>query len=121
MRDIATNYWPFLIRNARAWQAGCERVDHRTERVTYRDLKVVRYRVWCLEVLQSLYRGLDADARTTVDAILAPHGTLECIDVDSGLAGEHELPLSGDRPRASRWQSLKLFITGTPWDMPRRS
>lgn len=118
-RDIVTSYWPFLVRNARAWRAGRDRFDHRTDAVTFANLKVVHYRVWCLEVLQNQYRALTAEQRDAVDAALAPYGQLQLVDVDSGLASEYQLPLSSARSRPSRWQRMKLFITGTPWDMPR--
>lgn len=121
VRDIATSYWPFLLRNARAWQQGRARVDHEAPGVRFRGLKVVHYRVWCLEVLQGLYRALDDPARAAVDALFAPYGRLELMDVDSGLAAEHQLPLSGNRSVARGWRRWKLFLTGTPWDMPRNS
>ena len=34
LRDIVQSYWPFLIRNAEAWRAGRDRVDHEAHGVT---------------------------------------------------------------------------------------
>ncbi len=119
--DIAQNYWPFLVRNARAWAAGKTRLDHEAHGVTYRNLKVVHYRVYCLEVLQHEYRNLSEPNRKAVHDLLKPYGTLEMIDgLDSGLMREHELPLRPDRAQPTRFQRLKLGLMGTPWDMPVR-
>ena len=117
--EIAGSYWPFLLANARAWAEGKSRVDHHAHGVTYRDLKVVHYRVFCLELLQTQYQELSDADRRTVDALLGAHGGLERIDgLDSGLIEDHELPLRPGRRQPSRIQRLKLALTGTPWDMP---
>ena len=119
LEDIVKSYWPFLLATARAWAEGKPRLDHEAHGVIYRDLKVVHYRVFCLELLQNQYLGLGAKARRTVDALLAPYGRLEVIDgLDSGLMEEHELPLGPGRPQLSRLQRFQLALTGTPWDMP---
>jgi len=119
LREITQTYWPFLVGNARACAAGEGRLDHVVHGVTYRNLKVLRYRVYCLEVLQREYAGLSASDRSTVDELLAPYGALELIEgLDSGLMAEHELPLRPGRIQPSRFQRLKLGLRGTPWDMP---
>lgn len=119
LREIAQSYWPFLIANARAWAAGEKRLDHRAHGVVYRHLRVVHYRVFCLQVLQDAYRGLAPPNREAVDALLRPYGRLELIEgLDSGLIEEHELPLRPERPQPSRLQRIKLALMGTPWDMP---
>ena len=121
LEEITRVYWPFLLANARAWEAGEERFDHEAHGVVYRRLKVVHYRVYCLEVLQREYRALDAHARQAVEDLLRPYGELELIGgLDSGLIEEHRLPLPSDRPQLSRLQRLKLALWGTPWDMPSR-
>ncbi len=119
LRDIVESYWPFLARSARAWREGQTRVDHQAHGVTYRGLRVVQYRVYCLEVLQHEYDRLSAEDQAAVDAVLAPYGTLERLsDLNSGLMGEHELPLRRDRVQPSRLERLRLQLMGTPWDMP---
>ncbi len=119
LEEIVRVYWPFLLENARAWARGAERFDHRAHGVVYERLKVVRYRVYCLQVLQNEYRALDAADRHAVDALLAPHGSLEVIDdLDSGLLEEHRLPLRTERRQPTTLQRLKLGVWGTPWDMP---
>ena len=119
LRDIVQNYWPFLVRNARAWAAGKSRVDHPAHGVTYRNLKVVHYRVYCLEVLQNEYRRLSEPNRRAVDEHLRPYGSLDLVDhLDSGLMQEHQLPLRPDRAQPSKLQRFKLGLRGTPWDMP---
>ena len=119
LREIAQSYWPFLLRNARAWAAGQARVDHQAHGVTYRNLKVVRYRVYCLEVLQNEYRRLSEPNRKAVDELLRPYGSIELVDgLDSGLIEEHQLPLRPNRVQPSRLMRMKLALMGTPWDMP---
>jgi glutathione S-transferase len=119
LREIAQSYWPFLLGSARAWAAGQKRFDHPAHGVTYKQLKVVHYRVYCLELLQAEYRGLAEADRKAVDELLHPYGRLELIEgLDSGLMEEHQLPLRTGREQPSRLQRLKLALTGTPWDMP---
>jgi len=104
---------------ARAWMEGKSRIDHEAHGVTYRNLKVVHYRVFCLELLQNEYSKLSAPHRELVDALLAPYGRLELIDgLESGLIEDHRLPLGPGRTQPSQLQRLKLALTGTPWDMP---
>ena len=87
--------------------------------MTYENLKVLRYRVYCLEVLQNEYRSLSEPNRKAVDGLLRPYGTLDLIDpLDSGLMEEHQLPLRPGRTQPSRLQRFKLGLMGTPWDMP---
>lgn len=119
LKEITQVYWPFLVANARAWAAGEERMDHEAHGVVYRRLKVVRYRVYCLEMLQREYQALDETARRAVDRLLQPYGKLQLIDgLDSGLREEHQLPLRPQRAQPSGLQRIKLAIWGTPWDMP---
>jgi len=121
LEDIVQSYWPFLVASARAWSEGRSRIDHEAHGVTYRNLRVVHYRVFCLELLQSEYRRLSAEDRAAVNELLAPYGQLELIEgLESGLTEEHVLPLRSDRPQPSRLQRFKLALTGTPWDMPVR-
>ena len=122
LKDIVQTYWPFLLRTAEAWQAGKSRVDHEVNGVVFRDLKVVHYRVFCLELLQRAYAELPQPARTHVDETLAPYGKLPMIDgLDSGLMEEHELPLKDKNRDVSFGKKLLLMVTGTPWDMPKRA
>ncbi|MGB8329716.1 MAG: glutathione S-transferase family protein [Polyangiales bacterium] len=119
LREIAQTYWPFLRGNAQAWTRGETRFDHEAHDVTYRGLKVLRYRVYCLEVLQTEYGRLGEHERRAVDQLLAPFGALEPIEgLDSGLVKEHELPLRPGRVQPSLLQKLRLALVGTPWDMP---
>ena len=119
LKEVVQVYWPFLLGNARAWSAGEQRFDHPAHGVVYERLKVVRYRVYCLEVLQNEYLGLEEGDRRRVDELLRPYGALELIEgLDSGLLEEHLLPLRPERPQPSRLQRLKLALLGTPWDMP---
>jgi hypothetical protein len=53
--DIGRCYLPYLNANARAWRLGRQAFDVKIEGCRYR-LPVHRYRVWCLERLQMLFR-----------------------------------------------------------------
>ena len=119
LKDIVQSYWPFLLATARAWADGEARVDHEAHGVTYRRLKVVHYRVFCLEVLQREYLSLSPDDRDAVNGLLSPYGRLETLEgLESGLLEDHDLPLRPERPQPSRLQRMKLALVGTPWDMP---
>ncbi|MDH3624319.1 MAG: glutathione S-transferase family protein [Myxococcales bacterium] len=119
LKDIVQTYWPFLVRSARAWQAGKKRVDHRAHGVTYPKLRVTHYRVYCLQVLQNEYERLSNADREAVDQTLAPYGKLELLPgLRSGLMKEHELPLRPTRRQPSKLRRLILGLMGTPWDMP---
>jgi len=119
LREIVQTYWPFLLANASAWAEGKPRLNHDAHGVTYANLKVVHYRVYCLEVLQNEYRALSQIDREAVDEALRPHGRLELLDgLDSGLMEEHRLPLNPHRAQPSKLQRLRLALMGTPWDMP---
>ena len=118
-RAPAVFAWVGRVCSARAWAAGQPRFDHQAHGVTYENLKVVHYRVYCLEVLQNEYRNLNEPDRRTVDDLLRPYGAIELIEgLDSGLMEEFELPLRPDRVQPSRLQRFKLALMGTPWDMP---
>jgi len=119
LKDIVQTYWPMLCQNAKSWKAGKNCMDFETSAVTYPKLKVVHYRVYCLEVLQDLYRNLSAKNQEQVDKILSPYGRIAMVDnLDSGLKNEFNLPLAPSYKVPSVWQKFKLTITGTPWDKP---
>lgn len=101
--NIGRNYLPYLNANARAFQQGQKRYTLEIEGTTYH-LPVHRYRVWCLERLQMLWRNLAPDARENVAAILK--GT-HCLD---GLT-EIRNPASGFDPD----KQAPFFTRGHIW------
>lgn len=121
--DICKTYLPYLHRNAIAWQAGEGRFDYEAQEVTYRALPVVHYRVWCREELQRLFQQLSDQAKEQVKDVLSPCGGLDPLFDDgiiqSGLAQEFILPLEQRERPLGPLHTLKLRISGTPWDLPK--
>ncbi len=94
-------------------------MNFNSDGVTYPKLKVVHYRVYCLEVLQNMYCQLSKKDRNSLDNLLEPYGKLDLIqELDSGLLPEHELPLTLKNKSPNMLEKLILSATGTPWDMP---
>ena len=121
--DICRTYLPYLHRNAVAWQAGERHFDFETQRVTYPALPVVHYRVWCREELQRGFQGLSAAIKEQVKDVLSPYGGLDPLfedgTIQSGLAQEFILPLEQKKRPLGLLRTLKLRLTGTPWDLPK--
>lgn len=121
--DICRTYLPYLRRNAVAWQAGERHFDFETQGVTYPALPVVHYRVWCREELQRRFQGLSDVTKEQVKDVLTPYGGLDPLledgTIQSGLAQEFILPLEQRKRPLGLLRTLKLRLTGTPWDLPR--
>ena len=121
--DICRTYLPYQHRNALAWQAGERHFDFETQEVTYPALPVVHYRVWCREELQRCFHELLGGAREEVQTHLDSFGGLEPLfedgTIQSGLADEFILPLEQKERPLGLLHTLKLRLTGTPWDLPK--
>ncbi|HUR40528.1 MAG TPA: glutathione S-transferase family protein [Verrucomicrobiae bacterium] len=127
---IANEYLPYLDRNAAHYAAGDTRFDlvcHSRESgnpgaVVYPAMPVVRYRVACRSQLLKAYRALAPAERERAQRRLGPSGIaawLACAeDVDAGLDAEFKLPLAQRYPEARGLYGLRLFSSGTPWDLP---
>lgn len=119
LKDIAQTYWPMLQNNAQSWQQGKKRMDLVTPNVTYKNLRVIHYRVYCLEMLQAHYLSLTDSEQGQVNELLAPYGELPLIDnLESGLKPDFELPLDGTTHHAGLLMKMKLLAFGTPNDKP---
>ncbi|MEO1059174.1 MAG: glutathione S-transferase family protein [Actinomycetota bacterium] len=98
--DIGSAYLPYLNANARGLAAGAERHDADVQGVTYRDLPVSQYRVWCLERLREHVDAVPADVRDEVRTRLESHGCWaplwEATEVASGYDGE-AVPFRGEK------------------------
>lgn len=75
LTDMGQCYLPYLNANALAWSKRHKAFDVEIEGCRYH-LPVHRYRVWCLERLQALYRDIPPEAASTVTALLAETGCL---------------------------------------------
>jgi glutathione S-transferase len=119
--SIASEYLPYLDRNAQAWSGGAKRFDLDVNGVTYPSMPVVRYRVACRGQLLKAHAALDAAARERVRARLAASGIAAWLaaaqPVDAGLDAEFELPLAQRYPEPRGLYGLRMY-RGTPWDLP---
>ena len=95
---IGRTYLPYLAGNGEAWKAKAKRFDVQIESVTYRQVPMSRYRVWCLERLRAAYEALTDDAKTTVRSILEAHGCWYALwhveQTDSGYDPDDRAPFA---------------------------
>lgn len=122
LREIVSNYLPYLRRNASAWKAGDKQFDCEINGITLKKLPVIHYRVYCLEVLEKLYQSLDESSCSQVLELFKPYGDLGlgegiCKDLESGLYEEAQLPLSPRERPVSTLEKLSIMTLGTPWDI----
>lgn len=99
---IANDYLPYLEQNASAHLASKKRFDYQGASIHFKATKTTRYRVWCLENLQSAYQSLDAESRSRVDTLFAGTvglGVLSQPAVESGMAADYQLPVTSDDSR----------------------
>ncbi len=93
--DIGRCYLPYLNANARAWREGKKTFDVEIENCRYH-LSVHRYRVWCLERLQMLFRELPEDIAARAETLLDGAGCLAALrevkDPASGFDPERLAP-----------------------------
>lgn len=119
---IAGEYLPYLDANAQAWAQQRKRFDFTLAGTRYPSMPVVRYRVACRGQLLKAWRALAAGERARAARRLSGTGIGQWLDsaadVDAGLDAEFELPLAQRYPQARGWYGLKLFGSGTPWDLP---
>ncbi len=121
--DICRTYLPYLHWNALAWQAGERHFNFETQGVTYPALPVVHYRVWCREELQRWFQQSPEGAKNEVKDHLSQLGGLDALFEDgtitSNLANEFILPLEQRKRPLGPLRTLKLRLTGTPWDLAK--
>jgi glutathione S-transferase len=90
--EVGSAYLPYLNANARGWAAGNDRHDANVQAVSYRDLPVSQYRVWCLERLREHFDDVPDDVKPSVRERLEAHhcwGPLwELDDPASGYDGD---------------------------------
>ncbi len=123
LEDICRTYLPYLHKNALVWRSGERRFDFDTQGVVYPALPVVHYRVWCREELQRCFQELQEGAKEEVHRYLDSFGGLEPLleegTIRSGIDREFVLPLEQRERPLGLLHTLKLRLTGTPWDMPK--
>jgi glutathione S-transferase len=74
LAEICQTHLPNLAANAAGWQAGRETFDVTLQGTRYVDIPISRYRVWCLEQLQSGCSALERDAGEAVRRLLEAQG-----------------------------------------------
>jgi len=122
LKDICMTYLPFLYANDMAFRKNKKKFDFDAQGVLYRRLPVVKYRVWCRQVLQQLYGQLDQSDKEMVHNILQKAGGLAALTKEgptkSGLDSHYRLPLRYKKRRPNLFWKTILKIKGTPWDIP---
>ncbi len=86
VRDLGESYLPYLHANAVAWRNRAAHFDVQIQRVLYRQLPVVPYRVWCRERLQEHFRSLPEEVRGRVQEELEEHGAWQPLWSDGVIA-----------------------------------
>ena len=85
---------------------------------------MVHYRVWCREELQRRFQESTEEAKEEVKERLSLFGGLDALFEDgtttSNLAQEFVLPLEQKKRPLGLLRTLKIRLTGTPWDLPRQ-
>lgn len=118
LADAGSGYLPYLHANAAAFREGRERFDADLQGAPYRELPVVRYRVWCRERLQEHFEALPDSARPAVRATLEKTGCWKPLWRDGRIASglhEGEAPPICNPPRLGLRQRLGLAWNGTTW------
>jgi glutathione S-transferase len=119
LADAGSCYLPYLLANALAWRSGRRRFDFGIQGVTYRNLPVVHYRVWCRERLQDHFESLGDAARARVRATLERAGAWEPLWRDGKIASHLH---AGSTPPVCRapvltWRErARALVLGTTWD-----
>jgi glutathione S-transferase len=117
LTDVGAGYLPALHANAVAWRSGARRHDFTVQGATYRDVPVVRYRVWCRERLQDHFEALPDPERSAVRAELERTGAWEPLWRDgriaSGLFADAAPPVCSPS-RGVR--GLRRLLPEDPWN-----
>lgn len=99
--EVGSAYLPFLNANAIAWKARRRRFDAVVQGVTYREMPVSQYRVWCLEQLRAHFDALAEGAQREARALLEARGCWaplwEIASLTSGYDPEGRVPFRGRR------------------------
>lgn len=120
LKEVVQLYLPYLRQNAQAFQAGLKTFDFKTDELTLKKLPVVQYRVYCLEVLETLYKQLAEEDKQQVDNTFSDFGGLALnLNIESGLVAEQKLPLPPRSRKVKLWEKISVLTQGTPWDMKR--
>ncbi|MAI78573.1 MAG: glutathione S-transferase [Deltaproteobacteria bacterium] len=99
LTDIGSAYLPYLCSNAESFASGKNRHDVTVEGITYRNLPVSQYRVWCLERLRSHFEVLPKETKLQAQALLERHGAWKPLwqveDLRSGHDPNNQVPFQG--------------------------
>ena len=85
LREIAETHLEALCANAVAYACGKNLHDPVIQGVSYCDVPVSQYRVWCLQRLQERRLAIPQSARVELDSLLNEHGALEPLIRLSGI------------------------------------
>ena len=77
LKEIGSDYLPYLCANVDAVAAGKERFDTEIGGVAYRGARWSKYRCWCLQRLREHFNALPATDQSRARALLEQHGCWE--------------------------------------------
>jgi glutathione S-transferase len=119
LADVGSGHLPALHANAVAWRAGARRHEVTVQGTTYREVPVVRYRVWCRERLQDHFEALPEAVKPAVRAELERAGAWEPLwrdgRIPSRLFEGAPPPVCPPAP-ASRRARLRDLLGDDPWN-----
>ena len=123
LADIGAGHRPALHANAVAWREGRRRHDFTVQGTSYRDVPVVRYRVWCRERLQDHFDALPDAVKPAVRAVLERAGAWEPLWRDGRIASRlfEGAPPPVCPPAARRRSRLRDLLGDDPWNPAPRT
>lgn len=102
--EISNAYLPYLNANVQAIRLGKKHFDACIDNVDYRKARSSRYRVWCLQELQTAFRQLEGQAATGIETLLRQHKLWDALWQESDLPiddEEQDLPFQASNKMLS--------------------
>lgn len=90
LTEIGSAYLPYLLANAAAVGSRKSHFDVTVQGVRYRNARVSRYRLWCLERLQAEFAALEPDAKAIACEILRRHQCLDVLTTMLNIRSNHD-------------------------------
>lgn len=119
LKDCGEAYLPYLKDNALAYKEGLKTFNCTVQGVTYKNLPVYPYRVWCREKIQEDFLNLPETNKKEVEALLNKYDCLKPLlsggTISSNLHKFNQPPFC-PKKSPSLFKKLKLALFGTAWE-----
>ena len=119
LKDCGEAYLPYLRDNALAYKSDFKSFHSKVQGVTYKNLSVYPYRVWCREKLQEAFNALPEKNKDEVEDILNKYGCMTPLFsggiIPSNLHKSNTPPFC-PKKSPSLYKKLKLALFGTAWE-----